>query len=81
MSRFNDDLWAVPLDAEWDPFTASQLLTHLGVFTASEDRQREAVAAWLRTHKPLPILTASLEAAGLSADSLSSTAVGHHSAA
>lgn len=74
MSKFTDDLKFVPVGAP--PKSASQLLGQLGMHGKPRAAQRDAVAAWLEHHEPVPILLLSLGYCGLLPDARGS-ANGH----
>lgn len=59
MSKFTDDLKFVPVGAP--PKSTSQLLGQLGMHGKPRAAQRDAVAAWLEHHEPVPVLLLSLE--------------------
>lgn len=59
MSKFTDDLKFVPVGTP--PKSTSQLLGQLGMHGKPKAAQRDAVAAWLEHHEPVPVLLLSLE--------------------
>jgi hypothetical protein len=65
VSRFTEDLVAIPAGTPWIPCSPSQLLLQLGVRTASRPVQRRAVAGWLAENEPTSFLRMGLETDGL----------------
>lgn len=69
MSKFTENLSLAEIGAP--PKSATQLLTQLGVREQPKAAQRDAVAAWLQDHEPVPVLRMGLEYWGLLPDGVS----------
>jgi hypothetical protein len=63
VGKFDDDLHLVA-PSDFVPPTVNALLEHAGAVEASRTEQAAAIRAWLKTHRPSPMMVFSIRKCG-----------------